>query len=251
MSSENHWFWWCRVCGVNSAPCSPARRTRETSSSRPAKWPGMFASRPADSPEGAAPQRLRQQEAHPPHFLFRRDAVVCRAENGAADRVVPDQGDDVHRHRRRLEGVQPLGERRPSPREVEAPRLLYLLEICPIDYRCQAGTAVSADEGGYSLHDQVFRLRAVCDRQVGVAVAVDETGARHQAGPVYRLRGLAADSSDDGDAFAVHADICLERRSAGSVDHRRIANQKIQSFSHTLSSCFRAHSANFDIRCQI
>ncbi|MFO0824194.1 MAG: hypothetical protein U0792_13955 [Gemmataceae bacterium] len=82
---------------------------------------------------------------------------------------------------------------------------------------------------GHALPNTLFVQWVREQRQVAVNVGIDEPGAYDLPVSVDALlRAGVAEAADAGDAVARDADIGLEPRQPGAIDHAAIANEEIE-----------------------
>ncbi len=182
-------------------------------------------------PDRARPERLLDERGHGRQVvlgrvLVRRAALPHHVE---AHRAMGDLGRDVERVVVRVEHVEVLGERLPSPprhpdAEGGAGDVLHALH--EVDERVVvAGSDRGEPNAAVAHHERRDAVRGrglqrVVPGGLAVVVGVDVHPARRHDGPVgvddagRRRR----DRADLGDAAVEHADVRGERRSAGPVD---------------------------------
>ena len=211
-----------RGCGCGSCRCRrtrPATAFRRISSSVVASRPGLNSS-PVDIP--SAPDCIASWTK--PSIV-----VICSAlgvEPGHArrepDRVVADEPGEVRRVADVREELEVLAEGRPRDRRLVEPERVQPAADrrlgCGRDGRV-APAAVADDLGRDALADRALGGRVREDREVAVAVRVDEPGADDLAGRVddaVRGRGRA-EPADVGDLAALDRDVAEVRRAAGAV----------------------------------
>ena len=166
---------------------------------------------------------------HRPHVgkLGRSRLPRVEAHRGEPDGAVRHERGDVQRLSLREEGVEVLLEGRPG--EVDAPLVAdadgHLLGELPVGRRGRAVAAVAGDKGRQPLPDAALRQAVDVEREVGVAVYVDEAGADRFSNSVNGPLGLDGGRfADVDDLPAVDDEVCGAGRRARAVDQAAVAD---------------------------
>ena len=222
-----------RGCGCGSCRCRrtrPATAFRRISSSVVASRPGLNSS-PVDIP--SAPDCIAS-------WTKPSIAAICSAlgvepghARGEPDRVVADEPGEVRRVADVREELEVLAEGRPRDRRLVEPERVQPAADDGLgrgrDGRV-APAAVADDLGRDALADRALGGRVREDREVAVAVRVDEPGADDLAGRVdHAVRGRGrAEPADVGDLAALDRDVAEVRRAAGAVGDPAVPDQDVE-----------------------
>ena len=149
---------------------------------------------------------------------------------GQPDGAVGHERGDVQRLAPGEQTVEVLLER--GPGEVDAPLVVdadgHLLRKLPVGRRGRAVAAVPGNQGGQPLPDAALGKAVDVQREVGVAVDVDEAGADRPAARVDGPRALDRGRvSDEDDLAAVDHEVGVAGRRARPVDQISITNDQV------------------------
>ena len=195
------------------------------------RLPARVELEPGRHPERARLHRLVDEALHRRHLLgARRRAGDSRGE---PDRVVADEPGEVRRVADVREELEVLAEGRPRDRRLVEPERVQPAADrrlgCGRDGRV-APAAVADDLGRDALADRALGGRVREDREVAVAVRVDEAGADDLAGRVDdAVRGRSrTEPADVGDLAALDRDVAEVRRAAGAVGDPAATDQDVE-----------------------
>ena len=178
---------------------------------------------PDGEPEGAGLHRFANRGLHAGQLVICRGAVL-EAHGIDAHRSMADHGHEVGGDVEVLQLAQVLVEGAPAPGQHAVHRCLEghvgleQVEGVGID-RCRRLAALSRALGGDALAQlEVPRVVRVEDREVGVAVHVDEPGRHVESVGIDDPIGLAFDPADGCNRAVLHPDIGAKPGIAGAVD---------------------------------
>ena len=185
-------------------------------------------------PGAEAPRAVGERGGHQlPHlraFVGSRRTVGLPHDD-VPDVQVPGHGDDVARRPGVPDGVPVLAHRLPRP--VVA---VYFVDggagavvVDHVHLHGRGGVAaVADDERRHALPDARLGQRVDQDRNVRVAVLLDEAGRDEVSGGVDRLRGFPiAEPSHRDDPVAHDRDVGSEPGAAGAVEHAAVLDQQV------------------------
>jgi len=100
--------------------------------------------------------------------------------------------------------------------------------------RCSPETAIADDRGRHALRDFEVHMRRQEDREVVMAVHVDEPRCQREAGGIDRASGrFVSEITDRHDSCAGDADITRANRTTGPVVYGRSADDQVHVASVT------------------
>ncbi len=186
---------------------------------------------PGRHPERARLHRIAHEALHQRHLLAgRARAGDARRE---PDRVVPDEPGEVLRVADLRDELQVLAEARPGNRRLvvaEGVEASTHVRLGGGRDRRVAPAAVADDLGRDALADRALGGRVREDREIAVAVRVDEARADGLARGVddSRRRRARPEPADLRDPAAVDRDVAEEGRAARSVGHPAVPDQDVE-----------------------
>ncbi len=193
---------------------------------------------PGRHPERSGLHRLVDEALHRRHLLGARRRA--RHARGEPDRVVADEPGEVRRVADVREELEVLAEGRPRDRRLVEPERVQPAADDGLGGRRHgrvAPAAVADDLGRDALADRALGGRVREDREVAVAVRVDEPRADDLAGRVDDAVGgrRRAEPADVGDPAALDRDVAEERRAAGAVRDPAVPDQDVEHGGYFLT----------------